>query len=293
MSKLRTVRSGEALDRNTRGRDLVVGDLHGHRALFEQELERLDFDPEVDRVLSVGDLVDRGPDCLGTLALIEEPWFHAVLGNHELMLLHYLGYFSSRVRSRSAYAQGGGGWVIEAAARHRRRLALLADRLAELSLTLSVDAEVPFRIAHTDLETLGTEARRFERRKPVSTELAEALTESRAHHARLPHGEFLALDCDGHTIAIGPTPLREAPITYVGHSPTRHVTVQDGYVYLEQGVGGPVASSRRLRAPTIIDHQRFGPWLQGVAAARSRPAPPPGLAPQPPARRSDAGLTAG
>ena len=72
---------------NGGGRDFVVGDLHGHRRLFEFELEHLGFDPACDRVFSVGDLVDRGPHALETLRLIEEPWFHAVLGNHELALL--------------------------------------------------------------------------------------------------------------------------------------------------------------------------------------------------------------
>src|SRR5258706_5182448 len=74
------------LPRNAAGRDLVVGDLHGHRSLLEHELDKLAFDPGRDRVLSVGDLIDRGPQSLGTLSLIDEPWFHAVLGNHELML---------------------------------------------------------------------------------------------------------------------------------------------------------------------------------------------------------------
>lgn len=69
----------------------MVGDLHGHRHLLEDELDRIGFNPTRDRVLSGGDLIDRGPDSLGTLELLEEPWFHAVLGNHELMLLNYLG----------------------------------------------------------------------------------------------------------------------------------------------------------------------------------------------------------
>ena len=80
------------LQSTAKGRDLVVGDLHGHRSLLEQELDRLGFDPSCDRVLSVGDLIDRGPESFETLSLIDEPWFHAVLGNHELMLLNFLGY---------------------------------------------------------------------------------------------------------------------------------------------------------------------------------------------------------
>jgi hypothetical protein len=30
------------LPENERGRDLVLGDLHGHRSLFERELDKLD-----------------------------------------------------------------------------------------------------------------------------------------------------------------------------------------------------------------------------------------------------------
>ena len=53
----------------------MVGDLHGHRSLLEAQLERLNFGPAHDRVMSVGDLVNRGPESLATLSLIEEPWF--------------------------------------------------------------------------------------------------------------------------------------------------------------------------------------------------------------------------
>ncbi len=85
---------------NVNGRNLVVGSLPGHRDRLEQRLDAIGFDPARDRVLSVGDLVDRGPDSLATLQLIEQPWFHAVLGNHELMRLSALGFYSSRVQAR-------------------------------------------------------------------------------------------------------------------------------------------------------------------------------------------------
>ena len=49
------------LERNDRGRDLVVGDVHGHFATLRQVLAELEVG-EHDRVFSLGDLVDRGPD---------------------------------------------------------------------------------------------------------------------------------------------------------------------------------------------------------------------------------------
>jgi len=67
-------------------RTIIVGDVHGCVA----ELGRLLDDLAVgatDRVLFVGDLVARGPDSLGVLALYRQVRGQAVLGNHESKLL--------------------------------------------------------------------------------------------------------------------------------------------------------------------------------------------------------------
>ena len=71
------------LGRNRHGRDLVVGDVHGERAMLEALLTEAGFDRARDRLLLVGDLVDRGPDSPGTVALTREPWCHSVRGNHD------------------------------------------------------------------------------------------------------------------------------------------------------------------------------------------------------------------
>lgn len=72
---------------NARGRDFVVGDLHGETELLWRRLKQLEFDPGRDRLFSVGDLVDRGRDSAGALGLLDQPWFYAVQGNHENMLI--------------------------------------------------------------------------------------------------------------------------------------------------------------------------------------------------------------
>lgn len=74
---------------NTQGTDYVLGDLHGCYSLLQEALDQVNFDPARDRVFSVGDLVDRGPDSLKCLQLLKQPWFYAVLGNHELMLMDF------------------------------------------------------------------------------------------------------------------------------------------------------------------------------------------------------------
>jgi serine/threonine protein phosphatase 1 len=52
---------------NEKGRDFVVGDIHGCFDLLSNNLKEIGFDESVDRLFSVGDLVDRGKqseDCI-------------------------------------------------------------------------------------------------------------------------------------------------------------------------------------------------------------------------------------
>ena len=75
---------------NTKGRDFFVGDIHGYLNLFWEGLNQLNFNPDRDRVFSVGDLVDKGPDNLACLRLINNDWFYATIGNHEIQLYENL-----------------------------------------------------------------------------------------------------------------------------------------------------------------------------------------------------------
>lgn len=68
---------------NTQGRDLVIGDLHGCFHILAEALTKIHFDPNKDRLFSLGDLVNRGPFSNHILKWLEYPWFHAIRGNHE------------------------------------------------------------------------------------------------------------------------------------------------------------------------------------------------------------------
>lgn len=76
-------------DKNVNGRDFIVGDIHGNYSLLLKLLEAVKFDFSVDRLFSTGDLVDRGPEPNETLQLIDEPWFHPVMGNHDFYIAQF------------------------------------------------------------------------------------------------------------------------------------------------------------------------------------------------------------
>lgn len=97
---------------NEIGRDFVIGDLHGSRFAFERMLDGLNFDKTKDRMFSVGDLVDRGEDSLWCLGLLREPWFHAVLSNHEdMMFQSFHGPIQERLGWAYLWRNNGGWWA--------------------------------------------------------------------------------------------------------------------------------------------------------------------------------------
>ncbi len=85
----------------------VVGDIHGMFSLLEEKLAELGFDKEQDHLLSVGDLIDRGPESHLAIEYAQKPWFHFVLGNHEqLAKAHYMGH-------PGVHVGNGGAWFKE------------------------------------------------------------------------------------------------------------------------------------------------------------------------------------
>lgn len=134
---------------NTKGRDFVVGDLHGCFTLFQELLLHIGFNSEVDRMFSVGDLVDRGPENMECVRLIDARWFHAVKANHEELMLDF---FSQRPLG-VWWVRNGGGWQHKEACQDE--LLRYMPKVDALPFIMSV--ELPqggrFHVVHADLDS--------------------------------------------------------------------------------------------------------------------------------------------
>lgn len=119
-------------DANTQGRDFVLGDLHGCYDKLMHEMKLVSFDKKKDRIFSVGDLIDRGPDSVKCLELIREPWFNATMGNHEdFMFKAVLDYENAML-----WYQNGGDWFANIEEGSLTTLILYARKNMPLAITI-------------------------------------------------------------------------------------------------------------------------------------------------------------
>ncbi len=70
------------------GRLIAIGDIHGCSQEFEDLLAKLAL-RDLDRVVLLGDPVNRGPDSFRVIQLARQHATAALLGNHELRLLNF------------------------------------------------------------------------------------------------------------------------------------------------------------------------------------------------------------
>lgn len=129
-------------EKNTKGRDFAVGDIHGHFTRLQAALDRIGFNPEVDRLFSVGDMVDRGPECRDVLEWLAKTWFHPVRGNHD----DYVCRFDTCDMENWVY--NGGSWFAGLAWDEQREF---AAQFRELPIAIEVEtAEGLVGIVHAD-----------------------------------------------------------------------------------------------------------------------------------------------
>jgi serine/threonine protein phosphatase 1 len=134
--------------KNRTGRDFVVGDLHGMFSELEKLLDEVGFEPGSDRVFSVGDLIDRGPESHRVLEFLDKPWFHAIMGNHEKMLIDAE---HDRQMLRSWTQNNGGEWWLSIPEDQQIEM---RTRLSQLPIVHEIDTDRGnIGIVHADITT--------------------------------------------------------------------------------------------------------------------------------------------
>ncbi|WP_189587099.1 metallophosphoesterase [Litorimonas cladophorae] len=196
------------ISKNESGRDFAVGDIHGHIDLLMEELSYVGFDPSRDRVFSVGDLIDRGPKSLDCLKLLDEPWFYAVRGNHEQMMIDWFSCdaFPSWIRNY-------GTWTQEL---QRTEIAAWVERLMSLPIAITLKGETStVGICHAE---------------PCGHDWATMIDDLTCHQQMMWGRKVLRGDVD-------PRPVIGVDITLHGHTPVPKMRRIGNRYFLDTGAG--------------------------------------------------------
>ena len=71
-------------------RTVIIGDIHGCYTELMNLLEKIQYSPENDRLISVGDLVHKGPKSHKVLQFSYENKLEVIMGNHDRRFLRAL-----------------------------------------------------------------------------------------------------------------------------------------------------------------------------------------------------------
>lgn len=206
---------------NSRGRDFVVGDIHGHFEHLLTLLKAVNFNPLCDRVFSVGDLIDRGPNSENALSWLEMPWFHAVRGNHEQAAVEC----ASGAGDIAKHKRTGGSWLYELSSNAQANIVRKLEQLPfmiEISLADGRKVGIVHAQAPLTADTDGWEEAKdliSGRRGADLQDTAQAL----ALHARSK------LNQSDHGIVRGLDRL------YVGHSTVPQIANLGNVTYIDTG----------------------------------------------------------
>lgn len=191
-------------------RVLVCGDLHGCYTNLMNRLDVVGFDPAQDLLISVGDLIDRGTENVECLDLINQPWFRAVRGNHEQMMLDAV----MSAGSIQHWMQNGGSWFYNLDADQQILAKSLVRKAAELPLIIEVEkGGKKFVICHADYPH-----DEYEYGKPVDSQQA------------IWCRERISLSIDGFSSSIS-----GADLFIFGHTPALQPMRIKNQLYIDTG----------------------------------------------------------
>lgn len=118
-------------------RILIVGDIHGCLDELTLCLEQLNWNKETDLLISVGDLIDRGPKNHETLLFAKEN-IECVLGNHDSFMVDQITGYDATLHS---WMVNGGGWVVQDEQRYYSTGGKVASWMLALPIAIEVELD--------------------------------------------------------------------------------------------------------------------------------------------------------
>lgn len=212
------ISSIKRITKNKEGRDLCVGDVHGNFSGLQAALISIGFNPEKDRLFSVGDLVDRGAESHLVLDWLAKPWFHAAIGNHEDMAVRFV----KTGLDASIYLANGGAWFVGMPKNEQESY---ASAFSLLPVAMEVETESGLvGIVHAD----------------CPTETWGAFREALEHQDRYPPASIFSIDvkdyCLWSRVRIQTESRAGVPdvrAVIVGHTPLRDPVCLGSVFYID------------------------------------------------------------
>lgn len=140
-------------DYNTKGRDFVVGDIHGCYDELMTLLECVNFNKSTDIMYSTGDLIDRGKDSMKCLELIYTDWFKPVYSNHEQMFVETMlgGETYGMDSIKDTWIYNGGMWYVHEDKEYLRTIANDIVQQTPYIIVLGNDTDKRVNIVHAEI----------------------------------------------------------------------------------------------------------------------------------------------
>ena len=189
---------------NTAGRDFAVGDIHGHFTRLQAALDAAGFDPAVDRLFSVGDLVDRGPECEDVIKWLNKPWFHPVRGNHDDNVCRF------DTCDIANWMYNGGTWFVGLPLTEQQNYQVMFQ---DLPIAIEVDtAQGLIGIVHADCPFPSWGQLRAELESPESSKRLKHVQNSCMwSRSRIQDGDTCGVE-GLRALVVGHTPLRQPAV---------------------------------------------------------------------------------
>lgn len=209
-----------------------MGDIHGMFSALEDMLDQINFDESCDRLFSLGDLIDRGGESHRALEFLDKPWFHAIMGNHEKMLLdaeHDIDLKKTWTR------YNGGDWWTDI---DEDKQAEFREKLEQLPIAIEIQScQGKIGLLHADI-TPGYTWKYFIAALDDYPDLRENALWSRARYR--------------HYVNSGKTQKVDGlDLLIFGHTPVEYPVIVENLCYLD--TGAPYTHMKKLAKLSMLE----------------------------------------